>query len=159
MSADREARRAVRQEEERQKRVAEGLELELVKEVPEGKGEELLSDLKAALDADEVESVKVALKNIGDTIHSLWGDTSPTKTEYFENDKYQLGLSTGTSGTRLIIQIKDRDKFFGKLIFPNVHMGHKKKGVTLADVFQRLFGDKAVNIQPDSDKPYYVVNL
>ena len=64
-------------------------------------GAELVEGLKSALASGEQEQVKAALKRVGDTMHSLWGFDQPTDAIYDEaGDKYRVGLSSGTGGTR-----------------------------------------------------------
>jgi len=150
-------RRAARAAERRQRMIERGQLLELVESLPEGTAAELVDGLKTALTSGEQEQIKAALKRVGDTIHSLWGFDQPTNAIYDEvSHRYQVGLSSGTGGTRLMIN--DRRPYPGDLIFPNVNLDHAQNGKTLANIFEEVFGDLVENIQSD-ENPYYVVKL
>ncbi len=149
----------LRKEQERQWDIAHGLRLPLIDSIPFGYGAQLVSELKEAYDTHDTEKILAILKKIGDTMHSRFGLDSPTRGIYDEEQAhYVLYLSTGTGGTRLFINTKEYENFCGDLIFPNVYLDVKVKGRTLADVFEELFGDLAVNVQ-DSKRPYYVVKI
>jgi hypothetical protein len=147
--------------EEKRRQIELGLRLELLDSIPEGLGDRLIDELKKSLETKDKKAVLATLKKIGDTIHARWGLDQPSSQQY-ENisARYIAYLSSGTGGTRLIINTMAPAAFPGDLIFPNVNLGHRAKdGRTLADVFEELFGKSAENIQPKNDKPYYVVRI
>ena len=151
-----EKREALRRERE----IEMGLKLRLIDSFPEGVGEQLKNELKEAVAAEDKKRGEAILKKIGDMIHSRWGNETPTRAMYDETEKkYKVFLSTGTAGTRLMVNTKSIDKYPGDLIFPNVNMSHINNNRTLADVFEELFGDLAENIQKGSETPYYVVKM
>ena len=153
-------RRTMSANEEHKRLVERGLRVELLETIPEGTGEKFLQELHVALQTGQTDLVLTVLKKIGDTLHARWGFTQPTKPQYEKDmERYTVGLSTDTSGTRLFLNTKERSLHRGDLIFPNVNLGYKMRGLTLAHVFEELFGTFAVNIQPDSGSPYYVVKF
>ena len=147
-----------REERERQRRIAAGVELETLDTIPADTGAAFVLELKEAWAVGDRKTILSVLKRIGDTIHARWGNTLPVH-PYFDDgmNKYLVNLSSGTSGTRLMINMAGN--YPGDLIFPSVHLGHNIKGRTLAEVFEELFGDSATNIQADEKEPYYVVKI
>jgi hypothetical protein len=153
---DEEARREARRANQKARDIAEGIVLECIDQIPEGRGIELRDELQQSLETKDPVQVLTTLKKIGDTLHARWGFDRPTHPEYSaEERKYRVNLSTGTSGTRLLVN--EDGVYSGDLIFPDVNLNHIKNGRTLADVFEELFDGLASNVNEEGLPPYYVV--
>jgi hypothetical protein len=155
---DKEARRTAQLDAQKSQDIAQGISLECIDHIPEGRGIELRDELRQSLDTKDPVRVLATLKKIGDTLHARWGFERATHPEYSaEERKYRVNLSTGTSGTRLLIN--EDGVYSGDLIFPNVNLDHIKNKRTLADVFEELFEGLTLNINDEDSPPYYVVPI
>ncbi len=74
-------------------------------------------------------------------------------------DRFQLLLGAGSAGSRIFMNVLPSAEYPFKLIFPNANVTTFSNGKSLAKAFQELFGSRANNIQPTSDKPYFVLDL
>jgi hypothetical protein len=73
--------------------------------------------------------------------------------------RFEIGLGSGTSGKRLLINTEKHATHSRDLIFPNADVApYSKSAKSYADAFEELFGSMSKNIGTP-ERPYFVISL
>lgn len=143
--------------------MSEGFHIKPAESKSHESGIELIANLRAAAEANDEAKIIGALAQIQKKINLAWGDASePMNKPFYDKNqqRYRFSLSSGTSGTRFFFTLTALNPYPGKLIFPNVNMGHDRDGKTLDKAFEEVFGSAARNVNSHpSSSPFYVVDV